>query len=78
MAGLTGRTPLRDGPPQLCALLLALESCIGLLGEQHRYRFAVAGDVHHLTTLGCVHKASQLSLGLRQGYRLCHGHDERF
>jgi hypothetical protein len=25
-----------------------------------------------------VHKARQLSLGLRQGYRLCHDHDEHF
>jgi hypothetical protein len=53
----------------------ALESCIGLLGEQHRHRFAMAGDVHHLTTLDCVHKASQLSLGLRQGYRLFQSRD---
>ena len=38
----------------------------------------MAGDGHHLTTLGCVHKARKLSLGLRQGYRLCHGHDAHF
>jgi hypothetical protein len=25
-----------------------------------------------------VHKARQLSLGLRQGYRLCHDNDEHF
>ena len=31
-----------------------------------------------LTTLGCVHKARQLSLGLREGYRLCHDHDAHF
>jgi len=49
-----------------------------MLGEQHRHRFAMAGDVHYLTTLSCVHKARQLSLGLRQGYRLCHDHDEHF
>jgi hypothetical protein len=38
----------------------------------------MAGDVHDLTTLGCVHKARQLSLGLRQRCRLCHGHDAHF
>lgn len=38
----------------------------------------MAGDVHDLTTLDCVHKTRQLSLGLRQGYRLCHGHDAHF
>jgi len=25
-----------------------------------------------------VHKTRLLSLGLRQGYRLCHGHDTHF
>jgi len=38
----------------------------------------MAGNVHHFTTLGCMHKARQLSLGLRQGYRLCHDNDARF
>ena len=32
-------------------------------------------NVHHFTTLCCVHKARQLSLGLREGCRPCHDHD---